>query len=325
MADSIAKQIVAQYKTKMVEAKWTFLKGIHQLYKTGKIDKEELRDAMSHLNPAHITTQDAGLISECSIGASFRILITQSIAEKSYLKIFKIAPGMNDKIADGRFVNALGYPIPKIINSSPSDEAANCVGYIIKPTNGAGAKGVFLVNDNNLHHLFDKKNYSKEEFMSYCTQNKWNRFIVEEYVGNDDLIRDLKFYMFYGEVGAVLEIQRGQEKDLHCYYDADGNIVKTGQYEDSWFEGAGFSEAEKSCAIALSQSIPSPYIRIDLISNGVDYHVGELTAHPGLFETFSHEWDSFFEKKFLEARARLLEDLLLGKRFDAYLNRYDQP
>jgi len=119
MISNTIKNVVTQYRKHMAEAKWTFLKSISQSYKAGAISKEERAYAMSHLNPAHITTQDAGLISACSIGASFRILIPQLIVEKSYMRRFSVAPGMNDKLIDGRFIKSLGYRVPEVISSTP--------------------------------------------------------------------------------------------------------------------------------------------------------------------------------------------------------------
>jgi len=325
MVSNETANITLNYRKKMAEAKWEFLKSFAKLECLNKLSAEDKAYALSHLNPAHITTKDSGRIGHYSMGASFRILISNYILEKSFMKNFSIAPGANDKIADGRFVETLGYPIPKVIKKNiPLFEAINHTGCIIKPITGAAAKGVFLNRGKDFYHLFDKKTYDKESFVRYCDQNKLANFIVETYVGNDGFVRDLKFYMFYGDVGAILEIRRGQDGDRHCYYDSNAKVVETGQYADSLFEGQGFREEEKLCAIELSKAIPSPYIRIDLISNGNNYYVGELTAHPGGFETFNHEWDFIFGKKFIAARARLTEDLLSGKRFDAYLNRHKQ-
>jgi len=130
--------------------------------------------------------------------------------------------------------------------------------------------------------------------------------------------------MFYGEVGCVLEIIREAEGNRYCFYNSESRIIDTGRYKNDLFEGVGFREEEKLCAIELSRAIPSPFIRIDMISNENSWFVGEITAHPGGFDEFNKEWDFYLGKKFMNARARLFEDLLLGKRFDTYLNRYEQ-
>jgi len=325
MISDATKKITLNYRKKMAEAKWEFLKNISESERLKKLSNEDKSYALSHLNPAHITTKGSGDISHYAIGASFRILIANYILEKSFMNTFSIAPGANDKMADGKFIESLGYPIPKIIKKNvPLLEAINHTGCIIKPVSGAASKGVFLNTGKNFHHLFDKKNHNRENFIKYCNENKLNNFIVENYVGSNGFVRDLKFYMFYGDIGVVLEIKREQDGNRYCYYDSNARIVETGRYADSLFEGEGFREEEKLCAIELSRAIPSPYIRIDIISNENHYYVGELTAHPGGFETFNHEWDFILGKKFIAARARLTEDLLSGKRFDAYLTRHKQ-
>ena len=317
------QEAVAEYVSKMAEVKWKFLRSLREIGEEPiPLSEEEKSYAFSRLNPSHITTKRSVDIGKYSIGASFKISMAHYILEKKYYCGFSIAPAANDKLVDGRFVSSLGYPVPKVFNSSATlEEAITYKGCIVKSITGAASKGVFLNKGSAFYHFFDKKNYGKNEFISYCKLNKISKFIVEEYVGDSEKVKDLKFYMFYGEVGAVLEVSRGKDGNRHCFYDSESKIINTGRYKETAFEGAGFSEEEKNCAIAISASIPSPFVRIDLISSEKGFWVGEITAHPGGFEDFNKEWDFILGGKFIQARARLLEDLLKGKVFGAYLNR----
>jgi hypothetical protein len=51
--------------------------------------------------------------------------------------------------------------------------------------------------------------------------------------------------------------------------------------------------------------MPHPFMRIDTLLGEDDLVFGEFTPRPGQFHRFNAEW-------------RLREDLLEGKRFDAY-------
>jgi len=184
MITSATKQIVEKYNKKMTEAKWEFLKTIQKLSDTRKLSLEEEAYVWSNLNPAHVTTKNFSKLEKYNAGISFKIAMSNSIVEKKFVKIFSIAPGINDKLADGKFIETLGYPIPKIIKEDASlHEVCGYVGHIIKSKNSAASKGVFLNDGDHFYHFFDKKNHNKASFIEYCNNNKLNSFIVEEYVG----------------------------------------------------------------------------------------------------------------------------------------------
>lgn len=122
-------------------------------------------------------------------------------------------------------------------------------------------------------------------------------------------------------MGAVLEIKREEGKVSHCFYDEEGAAIETGRYNNTAFSGDGFRKEERVCAEIVSSFIPSPFVRIDIISSENGFKVGEITAHPGGYEEFNDFWDCKLGYKFVEARARLLEDMVSGKDFDLYLGR----
>jgi hypothetical protein len=322
MISKSVKEAVQNYTTAMSDAKWTFLRTLRCLDEKSTLSKAENEYALSRLHPNHITTKRSLDISKYSIGASFRVSLVNYILEKKSYKKFSIAPAQNDKILDSIFVSSLGHPVPKVINKSASaSEAFEHKGFIVKATSGAASKGVFLNKGGLLYHFFDKNYYSKSDFFNYCAEQKMNTFIVEEYVGEENGVTDLKFYMFYGKVGVVLEVQRGLKGSTHCFYNENSEVINTGRYRETSFEGSGFSDGAKECAINIGENIPSPFVRVDLIVKEGKFWVGEITAHPGGFEDFNKEWDFRLGKEFIEARARLSEDLLSGKDFSSYTGR----
>ena len=171
--------------------------------------------------------------------------------------------------------------------------------------------------------MYDKNKLDLEDFIRFSIDNNFKNYLVEEFVNSQLGTHDFKFYMFYGKPGVILEINRSNHDNKYCYYDDRGNVVNTGKYEDMLFIGKGFSQEMLDVATRISKLIPAPFIRVDLLGDRYDFKVGELTAHPGGYENFNHEWDYKLGKLFIEARANLFNDLVDGVSFDNYLSRYE--
>lgn len=321
MAIEKIEKSVLEYNKRMISAKSFFLKELNDIDKDKTLTFDDRYYAYSRLNPAHVTTEKSSKIGQFSVGASFKILLTNFIMEKKYYKKYKIALGSNDKVKDSRFVAELGFDVPKVYTYDASaKEAIRYVGCIVKPRRGASSKGVFVISKNGFYHLYDRQLYQENEFLDYCDKNRFKEFIVEEYVGGEEEVRDLKFYTFYGEIGLVLEIKRMKDGNRHCFYNSEGDVIDVGRYDRTLFKGNGFSETEKQYAIEVSRAIPSPFVRVDLISGEKGSFVGEITAHPGGFENFNQKWDVEMGELFIKARARLIEDLISGKQFSSYFD-----
>src|SRR5699024_10295225 len=129
--------------------------------------------------------------------------------------------------------------------------------------------------------------------------------------------RDLKFYMFYGKVGVVLEIIRDPEV-RHCWWNGNGERIFTGKYEESLFHGKGITPEEISMIESLSEEIPAPFVRIDFLTLEKGIVFGEFTPKPGDYDDFNIETDLLLGDYYLDAQARLEADLLQGKQFTAF-------
>lgn len=320
--NSCIKNVIKEYRGSLSSAKWKYLRKIREMEKRGELSDLDKKVLFSNLIPSHITTSNSPLIARYSVGASFKVLMANFILEKRQYTRFSVAPSQNDKTKDAGFVNSLGFEVPHVYcETSDLERSLDYDECIVKPKRGASAKGVFLKEKDAFYHFFDKKKYTFDDVVAFFASKKINDFIIEEYVGGDGFVRDLKFYMFYGKVGVVLEVLRKSSGNAHCFYNSRSEVVITGRYKSTLFDGEGFSLFEKKCAETISQEIPSPFVRVDLLSNGDKFRVGEITAHPGGFDEFNQEWDFKLGKEFLAARSRLFEDLLAGKTFERYLAR----
>jgi hypothetical protein len=112
----------------------------------------------------------------------------------------------------------------------------------IKPTIGADSVGVFLVKDRSA--IFDAK--AKEVFAGEAELRKRiaaqlasgkvkrDSWRIEELIRGKQTIPpiDVKFYCFYGRVAMTYEVQRLHHQKRINWYDMDGKLIRTGQYED---------------------------------------------------------------------------------------------
>lgn len=68
----------------------------------------------------------------------------------------------------------------------------------------------------------------------------------------------------------------------------------------------------------ISLAIPAPFIRIDFLKSFDGLVFGEFTGHPGSYEQFNRKTDRLLGEFFVSAEARIVNDLLNGKTFDAF-------
>lgn len=243
---------------------------------------------------------------------------------------------LDDKQTAYTFVENLNVSTPEMegtvytLETIPAQE-----GVVIKPADGAGARGVYLVH--TLEDIFDVKDsttlsswselidHMQKDLQTEAVEN--DSWIVEQLVYESKRekrpARDLKFYSFYGKVGLILEIVRDPEV-RQCWWTVEGERIGTGKYEESLFHGLGVTEEEIHLAKKISSEIPVPFLRIDFLRGEEGLVFGEFTPKPGNYDEFDERTDQLLGDYFLDAEARLVEDLLQGKEFRAYKELVNQ-
>ncbi len=202
-------------------------------------------------------------------------------------------------------------------------------GVVIKPVDGAGSRGVYLVysptkivdikRSTNLMSWDALKESMAEDLASnWVEEDQWS---MEELVLEDHEQQipasDVKFYCFYGNVGLILEISRVPELK-YCWWTSDGKRVRTGKYDDDIFKGKGVSPEELEMAKEISLAIPAPFVRIDFLRSRDGLVFGEFTPKPGNYDEFDDPTDKWLGDYFAEAQGRLVQDLLNKKQFADY-------
>ena len=240
---------------------------------------------------------------------------------------------LNHKVNSYQFVDLLGVRRPRRLGKYyrccqlPLEEKI-----VVKPLREAGSAGVYLVfADDHILNIKEKKKLIGWQEMVESMQEdlasgkvRKDQWIAEELItssegiqGEEAIPKDMKFYCFYGKVALILEMLR-YPKIQHCWWSPQGEILQTGKYEDTFFQGDGFQPEDVELAGSISAEIPAPFVRIDFLKIEEGLVLGEFTPRPGHYEAFNEEYDRWLGEQFLEAEARLHYDLLMGKKFAAY-------
>ncbi|SDO06606.1 CapA family protein [Alkalicoccus daliensis] len=212
---------------------------------------------------------------------------------------------------------------------------------VIKPVQSTGSMGVYLIfNENRIlsarggHYLNSWGEIEAEmrpELEAVYQGNPRGALRKDEWIVEELILRapdstepplDYKFYCFYGEVVFVLEADRSDSSGFSTW-DRDGNLIQTGWQDNKLREGVGFSHQDAEVAIQASLQVPSPFVRMDMLKSHDGIVFGEATPRPGRFHLFNKEFDRTLGKAYREAEARLLQDLLRGKKFDAFTKHFD--
>lgn len=237
---------------------------------------------------------------------------------------------LNSKERGYAFAARLRVPHPQVyVRGVTVDELEPRQQVVVKPEAGAGGRGVYLVlGDGRVVDLRDGAELPGwPDMLASMRQDltsgrvKQDRWLVEELITEDEgglyPGRDLKFYCFYGKVGLVLEVRRSNA-NAYCEWDAEGNQLFSGKYDERRFEGEGATAEQVALAGRMSRKIPAPFMRIDFIRSATapsGMSFCEFTPRPGSFHRFEDAFDRRMGEYYLDAEARLERDLLRGKSF----------
>jgi hypothetical protein len=267
--------------------------------------------------------------------ASMRVMIIMRERKRRLAQESLPERVLNNKLDAYKFVDMLGIRRPRLISGKARHDAlpAELNNLVIKPLSGKSSQGVYAAfNENAIQKIKTAEMFSgrdtlitrlKEDMAAGI--NREDRWIIEELIteeGNPlSAARDLKFYCFYGRVELVIEIVR-DPATRYCFWDKEGKLKDVGGLEDQRFVGRGFTPEMLEKAERMSAEIPAPFMRIDFHATGSEMIFCEFTPTSGGIWDYGRETDQFLGERYLEAEARLLSDLLRGKRFTVYNSLY---
>lgn len=278
---------------------------------------------------------DIGMVSKMkdSRGASYVSSITQLIRIKRHLKKIGVllAPGGNDKSKDICFAKEHGVKTPKVHQDRvPAADIKLIPKTVIKPVSGAASTGVFIVQEDlKLKSVVTGCIFEDLAVALSGIKLSTKLFKVEELVSlGDSPAHDLKIFSFYGEPFLALEIKRLGGKRQYCWYNGEGKpidpeLAMRPHKNISYFLGNGVDDEAFDYQKRLSLNTPVPFLRIDLLKGDSGYYLGEITPHPGFYyEGISDLMNNKMGAEFDKSWARLMKDLLNGKKFTSYFNIY---
>lgn len=263
------------------------------------------------------------IMSECKIPlvnvASFQQLLVQATRRR---QLFNYQPEwkLNNKRYAYEFVDRLGINRPAVYTFNlPLSDIQVRPRSVLKPENGSSSSGVFVFDEKGgafevrTGTYFESSSMGLQKATALLSDGviKKDAWMLEEFIGDFDNGKpiapiDLKFYCFYGNVGFVLEVERG-EKTRYCEWMPDGTIAHTGRYAGKKFKGNGFTSMQLETAMMISKHVPAPFIRIDFIKGRDSFSFGEFTPRPGQFSSFNHGFDRYLGELYLEAEAKLMK------------------
>jgi hypothetical protein len=229
---------------------------------------------------------------------------------------------IDDKLAGLKFAEALGIPVVPYMSCRTVAEVPAAIartGYpaVVKPLVDADANNVFLVFGPN-HVVEHKPRETMDEAAAFARMDRAGRstWLVQRYIGplsgEGPPVTEIKPYVFYGEVGFVHEVTT-YPKTAICEWAPDGQEIDSGR-PIARMKGQGFSKELIADAVRMSLGLPTPFLRVDFLVWQGKHYFNEVAPQPGSVAELPCI-DRFLGDLYLEAEARLLDDLMNGKSF----------
>lgn len=265
-----------------------------------------------------------------------------------------------NKNTDLELAQAFGFRVPQTLWTGQLSEVPTELrhGTFLKPADSAESKGAFyLFGEDDIFSAFTSERLNNwdellaagraqitpaddgqrlNNWAELLTVNRVNKhsgdadeapWVVQEMIthGDSEPARDMKFYMFYGQIGLILEVSRYPKVERE-YLNEDGSIAVLGREEYVRFSdpsditaNQGGLSAEKLEAVRkFSASIPVPFMRIDFLNAEHDLVFCEFSAAPGQSHLLNRKYDRTLGKMYSQAMNRLTADLLAGKTFGTF-------
>jgi TupA-like ATPgrasp len=299
-----------------------------------QIKRDLAKEIILALNIAPRMSESVANINRPRLGGSYRQL------RASYWKIAqhtKLNPNKLARKRDARlFAKKIGLRVPELFQDGVAHQ--NIVIHspcVVKPLSEDGGIGVHAIVERNGIYidLFDKeKPYGsladlKSRFGSLLAQKKvrTDAWLVEELIlppsGKLSDSRDLKFFAFYGDIGYVLQVDRWSgERPIRTMFDTDGQTINASTFYATPKKPVAYAFTAEDIDLVrkVSSEIPWPGLRIDFLIGKQGLVFGEFTLNPGAYGGFFDEADQFLGNMWAKAAADIHDDLLFGKKFDAY-------
>jgi len=232
----------------------------------------------------------------------------------------RVTTAKNSKRCAGQLAFDLGSAVPMELATFPGPAAVDLAGlpdrFVLKATNLASKRGVFLIERRGDDRYFDRftaSEYSADQIRAALTEALLagerplnTPILVEEFIvganGPAEIPFDYKCYTFDGQVELVIQFNRNSSPTGVAFFDRDFRPLE--RHHTKLSRAVQFVEHVKpdnwqeilDTASRVSLHLGVPFISVDMYTTGQKVIFGELTPRPGAayygMWRFSDEFDS---------------------------------
>lgn len=269
-----------------------------------------------------------------SHSTSFRSLIALDTFRRKEKNIYSAWP-LNNKEKSLKFISKFDISVPTVYQDAVKLDALKIKNFpsIVKPLFASSSHGVYIaLNPTTFREVKTAKEFTSfDKVKGNLRQALRTKNVARDLWKVEELVadikgerirpaRDLKFYCFYGKVGMVLEIDREFGAKFRIR-ERDGSVGTGGEFKESDdFPLTDITEGDIAIAEKLSSEIPVPFLSIDFLKTEDRLVFCEFTPRPGYAFKYKPEYDAHLGLQYLNAEARLHNDLVNGKKFALYLD-----
>src|SRR5690606_14328312 len=149
---------------------------------------------------------------------------------------------------------------------------------------------------------------------------------VEQLVGGDTnasgLPKDCRLYVLQGRHGLTHQVKRLPDQAVFKFYDPAWQGTDVGRDQervDPTLPAPDDPAPLLDLAVRVSQALPVPFIRIDLLVGRDGLYIGEVTPMPGRYHQFSDAWDQRLGLLWEAAESEYGMEFLTAERFQPAL------
>ncbi len=287
-----------------------------------------------------LTAADAELARLDDLGsASFRTSIRQYIREFHAERAQRTWPPsaalqLPLKLRNLELGASHGVRVPEVYDVWPTLTAVRLSDlpdrFVVKSDGGAGSVAVFpleRVEQDRYRVVGTDRQMTQDELVARLRalgQRARAPFFAEELLHGVDggpIPPDVKFYMFYGQVGQILVRtvgEHGRASSIRLKFIDEAAVdfgeVAIGRPHDPSIAVPESLAEMTAAARHLSRAVGLPFCRVDLYETSVGVVLGEITRAPsGGNERFTTAQDQLLGRRWVEGAARLTADLTAGR------------
>ena len=238
------------------------------------------------------------------------------------------------KVADVAFAQRAGVrTVSTRYRGNFSGALRDLTSTVLKPVRSSDSRGAFYLFDDGIFAIAASRQLTGWDDLAEVARDELSIADLDSVEWEiQDMVTfrgqpapDLKFYMFYGEIGTTLEVVRYPDQ-RYAYFDADFQHVDFRRDAKPHFDdiastavgGRLIADDDLALVRELSLECPVPFMRFDFLLSDEGLVFCEMSSAPGMSHDLTEAQDQRLGALYLRAEVRLTQDLVHGKQFEVY-------